>query len=247
MENSRLRTRLAALAALAWGSACGGHVVVDGMADGSGGAGATGTSGVGVGVTSASAVSVGVTSSTTNGVGVTSTSAGGSSTSSVTSSSTGVGGGDAWSLCMSYCELLQESCGPVSPDGCRSECDGQLAQAPECNDLLVPFLECAMPGAGRCDPFPFTCQPDLERYETCLSGSGSDCEPFVCSRGGDRSCHCKGSCPGVDFAAECRPSRPTGFVCSCLINGTEVAACEDVGPACALAEGCCGPIFEAFR
>ncbi|WP_438022681.1 hypothetical protein [Sorangium sp. So ce233] len=229
MENSRFRTRLAALAALAWGSACGGNVVVDGMPDGSGGAGAT----------SASAVDV--------GVGVTSTSTSWTSTSSVTSSSTGVGGGDAWSLCMAYCELLQESCGPVSPDGCRRECDRQLAEAPECNGLLVPFFECAMPSAGRCDPFPSTCQPDLERYDMCASGSGSDCEPFACSGGGDRTCHCKGSCPGVNFAAECRPSGPSGVICSCFIDGMEVLTCEDAGSACDLADGCCGPIFEELR
>ncbi|WP_437685864.1 hypothetical protein [Sorangium sp. So ce176] len=239
MENSRLGTRLAALAALAWGSACGGNVVVDGMPDGSGGAGATGASAVSVGVTGASAISVGVTS----------TSTGWSSTSSVTSSSTGVGGGDVWSLCMRYCELLQESCGPVSPDGCRSECDWQLAEAPECNDLLVPVYECAMPSASRCDLIPATCQPDLQRYGMCASGSGAgpDCEPFACSGGGDRTCHCKGSCPGVDFAAECRPTGPSGVVCSCLVDGMEVRVCEDAGSACDLAEGCCGPIFDELR
>ncbi|KYF65855.1 hypothetical protein BE11_24705 [Sorangium cellulosum] len=44
MERTWFGTRLAALAALAWGSACGGHVVVDGTPDGSGGAGATSNS-----------------------------------------------------------------------------------------------------------------------------------------------------------------------------------------------------------
>ncbi|WP_437954873.1 hypothetical protein WME76_25305 [Sorangium sp. So ce119] len=239
MENSRLGTRLAALAALTWGSACGGHVVVDGMPDGSGGAGATSASAVsvGVGVTSASAV----------GVGVTSTSAGWTTTSAVTSSSTGVGGGDAWSMCMGYCELVEENCAPVSPDGCVAECDRQLAEAPECNDLLVPVFECAMPSASRCDLIPAACQPDLQRYAMCASGSGSGCEPLACAGGGDRTCHCKGSCSGVNVAAECRPSGPMGVVCSCFVDGTEVLACDDFGPACGLAEGCCGPIFEELR
>ncbi|WP_437618811.1 hypothetical protein [Sorangium sp. So ce1151] len=229
--------RPAALAVLAWGSACGGNVVVDGMPDGSGGAGAT----------SASTNSVEVASS-----GVTSTSSGWTTTSAVTSSATGVGGGDAWSLCVSYCELLQESCGPVAPDGCISECDGQLALAPDCNDLLVPFFDCAMPDAGRCDAFPFRCQQHLDRYEKCASGSapGSDCEPFACSGGpGGRTCDCKGSCPGLDFAAECRPSGPGPgeVVCSCLIDGITLTSCDGSGSACDLAESCCGPIFEEFR
>ncbi|WP_437499429.1 hypothetical protein [Sorangium sp. So ce1099] len=230
MGMTRLRTRIAALGALAWGSACGGNVVVDGMPDGSGGAGAT----------SASAASVGVTS--------TSTSASSATSSAVTSSATGVGGGDAWSLCVSYCELLEESCGPVAPDGCISECDWLLAQAPGCNDLLVPFFECAMPDAGRCDTSPFRCQQHLDRHTKCTSGS--DCEPFACSGGGGgRTCDCKGSCPGARFAAECRPSGPgpSEVVCSCFIDGIEVTSCDGVGSACDLAESCCGPIFEQFR
>ncbi|WP_437661195.1 hypothetical protein [Sorangium sp. So ce1182] len=229
MENSRRGTRLAALAALAWGSACGGNVVVDGMPDGSGGAGATGTSGVGVGVTS--------------------TSASWTTTSAVTSSSTGVGGGEAWSLCMSYCELLQESCRPESPADCSGHCDWQLAKAPECISLLVPFYECAMSGAGRCEPFPFICYSDVDRYTMCAygPGSGSDCGSFTCSDIGDRTCHCKGSCSGVDFAAECRSIGPSRVICSCSVDGTEVSVCEDVGWACDRAGGCCGPIFEELR
>ncbi|WP_437284791.1 hypothetical protein [Sorangium sp. So ce406] len=234
MENSRLGTRLAALAALAWGSACGGNVVVDGMPDGSGGAGATGTSGVGVGVTSASAISVGVTS----------TSAGWSSTSSVTSSSTGVGGGDARSMCADYCELLQRRCGFAS-DGCGAACDDLLNMAPACNDLFVPYLECAIDDVEECSFFPTKCERHLGPYSTCAVGA--DCEPLACAGGGDRACHCKGSCPGVSFAAECRPGETNGVVCSCFVDGMKVLVCEDAGPACGLAKGCCGPIFDELR
>ncbi|MGK3960928.1 hypothetical protein WMF38_48730 [Sorangium sp. So ce118] len=48
----------------------------------------------------------------------------------------------------------------------------------------------------------------------------------------------------MDFSVECRPWMPAGVFCSCFIGGTEVGFCEDVGPACDLAHGCCGPIFD---
>ncbi|WP_434041624.1 MULTISPECIES: hypothetical protein [Sorangium] len=234
MEVTRLGTRLAALAALAWGSACGGNVVVDGMPDGSGGAGATGASGVGAGVTSASAISVGVTS----------TSASWMTTSAVTSSSTGVGGGDVRSMCAGYCELLERRCG-VGLDDCGAGCDELLNMAPACNDLFVPYFECAIDDVGECSFFPVKCERHLGPFSTCAVGPG--CAPLACSGGGDRACQCKGSCHGVNLSAECRPSGPDGVVCSCFVDGMEVLACEDAGPACALAKDCCGPIFEELR
>ncbi|WP_433927278.1 hypothetical protein AB3662_29705 [Sorangium cellulosum] len=232
MENSRRGTRLAALAALAWGSACGGNVVVDGMPDGSGGAGATGTSGVGV--TSTSAISVGVTS----------TSASWMTTSAVTSSSTGVGGGDARSMCADYCELLQGRCG-VGLDDCSAGCDELLNMAPACNDLFVPYFECAIDDVGECSFFPTKCERHLGPFSTCAAGS--DCAPLACSDGGDRTCRCKGSCRGVEFSAECRPIGPGDVTCSCFVDGLEVFTCDDPPPACDLAHGCCEPIFDRFR
>ncbi|WP_438003874.1 hypothetical protein WME89_34190 [Sorangium sp. So ce321] len=228
MGMMRLRTRIAALGALAWGSACGGNVVVDGMPDGSGGAGATSAS-----ANSASANSSGVTSSSTSWT----------TTSAVTSSSTGVGGGEPRSRCEAFCELFSETCGPV-PQGCSSACDDQLGMAPQCNDLLVPFFDCAIGDVGQCDVVSARCEPLLDQYDKCASGDA--CGTLECSRGGDRTCHCKGSCQGIDFAAECRPGME-GILCSCLVNGMEVAGCEDRGPACDVALGCCGPIFEEFR
>ncbi|WP_437618810.1 hypothetical protein [Sorangium sp. So ce1151] len=106
--------------------ACGGSVVVDGMPDGSGGAGAT----------SASSVDVGVTSTSSVGFGVTSTATSSTNTSSVTSSATGVGGGGAWSLCVSYCELLQNG---MEVAGCQLRgpaCDVALGC---CRDTFDKF------------------------------------------------------------------------------------------------------------
>ncbi|WP_437730576.1 hypothetical protein [Sorangium sp. So ce1335] len=147
-----LDTRLVALAALAWGSACGGNVVVDGMPDGSGGAGAT----------SASAVAVGVTG--TSGSWTTSA--------AVTSSSTGVGGGDARSMCVSYCELVADRCGIGPGGGCGGACDEQVGIAPACNDQLAPFFECAMRHVDACDVFPDRCQEHLDRYDECTRRPG---------------------------------------------------------------------------
>ncbi|WP_437499432.1 hypothetical protein [Sorangium sp. So ce1099] len=238
MGMTLLRTRIAALTALAWGSACGGSVVVDGMPDGSGGAGATSASAASVsaGVTGTSAASV--------SVGVTGTSGSWMATSAVTTTATGAGGGDPWSMCVSYCELFRDVCG-VGPDGCGSACDEQLALAPGCNDLFVPFFECAMGEVSQCDVSPVECQEHLRQYEACALRPGSD--PLGCFEVSDTACRCKGSRAGVDLSVECHASMPTGVFCSCFVGGREVASCEDVGPACDLAQGCCGPIFDALE
>ncbi|WP_437477320.1 hypothetical protein WME75_28055 [Sorangium sp. So ce1014] len=225
MGMTLLRVRIAALAVLAWGSACGGNVVVDGMPGGSGGAGATSTS--------TSAV----------GVGVTSTSASWMTTSAAVTS-TGVGGGDVRSRCVDYCDLFLATCGQ-GPGDCGDFCDEQVSSAPECNGLLVPFFDCAMDEVFNCDAIPPRCQPLLDGYDACASDPA--CGALECFDGGGRACTCKGSCSGVDLAVECRPIGPGSISCSCLVNGAEVAACQDNGSACDLALGCCGPIFEQFR
>ncbi|XXY17506.1 hypothetical protein WME88_55685 [Sorangium sp. So ce216] len=52
----------------------------------------------------------------------------------------------------------------------------------------------------------------------------------------------------MDLAVSCGPFRGGRDIsCHCFINDTMVGACQDVGPACDLAHGCCGPIFEQFR
>lgn len=242
MESSRLRTRLSALAALAWASACGGNVVVDGVPDGSGGAGAT--SAAGVGVMSASAAGVGATSSSAVGVGVTSTSAAWMTSVAVTSSSTGVGGGDARSMCVSYCERYDESCRGWPGGGCGDICDETLGAAPRCNDLLVILLECAMSDADLCDAFSGRCLERVDRYERCVRRRG--CDALACSDAGANTCVCEGSCNGVEYSAQCRPTMPSGDFCYCFVDGREVGACEQVGPACGLRASCCGPIFDAL-
>ncbi|XXX72992.1 hypothetical protein WMF30_35620 [Sorangium sp. So ce134] len=217
-----LRMRIAALAALAWGGACGGNVVVDGMPDGSGGAGATSTS------------AIGVTSTST------------SWTSSVAVTTTGVGGGDARSRCLDYCELFLSTCGQI-PGGCGDICDDQLSTAPGCNDRLVPFFDCAMNEVFDCNVTPPRCQPFLDQYDACAFGAGSGCGGLECFSGGERGCSCKGSCPGVDFAVECRPVGRSDVSCSCLVNGSEVATCMQFGSGCGLGVDCCDQNFERFR
>ncbi|HTN84503.1 MAG TPA: hypothetical protein VL242_12475 [Sorangium sp.] len=240
MGMTLLRTRIAALTALAWGSACGGNVVVDGMPDGSGGAGSTSTGAIGV--NSTGAVGGDVTSAI--GVGVTSTTGSWTNTAAVTTSSTGVGGGDARSLCVSYCELFREGCG-IGPGSCSSTCDEELGKAPQCNDLLAGFFECAIGEVSRCDAFPDRCQEHLRRYDACAVRPA--CGPLECFDDRDAACRCKGSCEDVEFAVECYPWMPTGVFCSCFIGGREVASCQDAGPACDLAQRCCGPIFSELR
>ncbi|XYI02372.1 hypothetical protein ACMHYB_22500 [Sorangium sp. So ce1128] len=237
MGMTLLRMRIAALAVLAWGSACGANVVVDGMPDGSGGAGATSTS--------TSAVGVGVTSTSAVGVGVTSTSASSTATSAAVGS-TGVGGGDLRSTCFEYCELFQLTCG-VAPGDCGDFCETQLSAAPACNDLLIRFFDCAVLALD-CDFPPPTCELVLEPYIECASAPPCGAGVLECFDGDGRFCSCKGSCPGMDLAVDCGPFRGGRDIsCSCFINDTRVGACQDVGPACDLAHGCCGPIFEQFR
>ncbi|WP_438022682.1 hypothetical protein [Sorangium sp. So ce233] len=145
MEITRFRTRLAALAALAWGSACGGNVVVDGMPDGSGGAGAA----------SSAATSTSASWATT-------------STSAVAS---GGGGGDLTTTCLSYCELFAATCARDLGE-CSGFCGTLLSQAPECNEHLVPVFECARTTVEQCDFPARECSVLLPAYETCAFDAG---------------------------------------------------------------------------
>lgn len=249
MGMTMLRMRTAALVVLAWGSACGGNVVVDGMPDGSGGAGATsssavtsgattngatGVSAVGVGGSSVSAVSVGPTTAGVGGMGT-----------SGTGISTGAGGADAWSMCVNFCERYSEACDEVTPGGCGAICDARLSEAPRCNELLVPFFDCATNGRIDCGSISRGCQPFLNRYNECRD-SGS-CTELECFNDRERACSCKGSCPNAAFAVECRPNMFHTISCSCFVNGEELGTCEDVGEVCDLAHGCCDPVFHQFR
>ncbi|WP_437800580.1 hypothetical protein [Sorangium sp. So ce693] len=227
MEMTLLRMRIAVLAALTWGSACGGNVVVDEMPDGSGGAGATSTS------TSTSAVGVGVTSA-------------GSTAISAAVGSTGVGGGDLRSTCFEYCELFELTCG-VAPRGCRDFCEAHKSAASACNDLLDQFFDCAVLTLS-CDFPPPACELVLEPYLECASAPPCGAGVLECPVGSDRVCGCEGSCPGMDLSVSCGPVRGGPDIsCDCLVNYTTVGACQDVGPPCDLALRCCGPIFEQFR
>ncbi len=231
MGMALLRMRAAALAALAWGSACGGNVVVDGMPDGSGGAGATSSSAISSGAFGSSAVStgavavsagvggsgvggstgvtVGVGGSTAVGTGgggiggsgssavstsAVSTSATWMATSGTASASSGAGGGEAWSACVRFCERYAEACGASEPGGCGTTCDTELAQAPQCNDLLIPFFDCLMNGRFDCDVVGPRCQRFLDEYDACANGDG--CPGIECAGDRDRACRLQGSVPG---------------------------------------------------
>ena len=253
--------RSAALAALAWGSACGGNVVVDGMPDGSGGAGATSSSAITAGATTNGAVgvatSVGAVGVATSvgavGVGGSDVSAVGVGGSDVNgaggfgpsgSSSTGVGGSAAWSTCVDFCERYEESCGGVEPGQCGTMCDMELSRAPRCNDLLVPYFDCLNDNRFDCNLDSHQCQQFLNQYNACASGDR--CLELECA-GGDGACTCKGACQGSFFAVECRDQGFGRTSCSCFVNGAEVGGCEDTGPTCNLAERCCRPYFAEFR
>ncbi|WP_433927279.1 hypothetical protein AB3662_29710 [Sorangium cellulosum] len=145
MEITCFGTRLAALAALAWGSACGGHVVVDGTPDGSGGAGAA----------SSAATSTSASWATTSASAIT----------------TGAGGGDLAMTCLSYCELFGATCARDLGE-CSEFCGTLLSQAPECNELLVPVFDCARDVVGQCDFPARECSVLLPAYETCAFDAG---------------------------------------------------------------------------
>ncbi|WP_437708147.1 hypothetical protein WMF45_29365 [Sorangium sp. So ce448] len=275
MRMTLLGMRTAALAALAWGSACGGNVVVDGMPDGSGGAGATSSSAISTGTVAASAVSVGVGGTSVGGSGVGGSTgvtvggggfsavgagvggAGGNGSSAVSSSatwmatsgtasaSTGAGGGEAWSACVRFCERYEEACGVLAPGGCGTMCDYDLAQAPQCNDLLIPYFDCLTNGRSDCDLVGPRCQRSLDEYDRCANGGG--CPGIECAGDPGGACSCKGACRGVVVAAECRTQSSGRTLCSCFVNGEEVASCEDRGRTCELGRRCCGPYFEALR
>ncbi|KYF54301.1 hypothetical protein BE08_40400 [Sorangium cellulosum] len=165
-------------------------------------------------------------------------------TSAVTSSSAGVGGGDARSTCARYCELFEGRCGAV-PAGCSANCDEWFDVAPACSELLVPYFECAIDALDQCHFFPVECERLLVQFSTCATDP--DCAPLACAGEGNRTCDCEGSCQGVALSIECRPGGPGAVVCSCLVDGVEVFACEDRGPACSLAQDCCGPILDGRR
>ncbi|WP_437669903.1 hypothetical protein [Sorangium sp. So ce131] len=108
------------------------------------------------------------------------------STSATASGSTGEGGGDVGARCKVYCGLFEETCG-YGGDECRALCDWLLVQAPECNDLLLPFLNCATDSvnANQCgDIRPSGCDADLQPWAQC--GPGLRCRQGECSgSGGD--------------------------------------------------------------
>ncbi|WP_437521566.1 hypothetical protein WME79_29305 [Sorangium sp. So ce726] len=267
MRMALLRMRAAALAALAWGSACGGNVVVDGMPDGSGGAGATsssavtsgvttngatgvgavgvgGSSGsaVGVGGSSVSAVSVGVTGVSAVSVGSTTAGGGGMGTSG--SSSTGAGGSDVWSKCVGFCERYEEACGGLEPGQCGTMCDTELDRAPRCNERLIPYFDC-MNDRFDCDLDAPRCQRFLNEFNACVDRDG--CAEVECAGDPNGACTCKGACQGFVVTAECRSQGFGRTLCSCFVNGEEMASCEDRGETCELGLRCCGAYFEALR
>jgi hypothetical protein len=143
------------------------------------------------------------------------------------------------------CERYAENCGQVPPDQCGAVCDAQLGEAPRCNELLIPFFDCAMDGRIDCDAGSPRCQPFADAYNACAAGNG--CSMLECSNDRDRACSCKAACPNVTFGVECRPNRGNSSRCACLVDGKEVATCQDVGEACGLAHRCCEPIFDQFR
>ncbi|AUX45012.1 uncharacterized protein SOCE26_064910 [Sorangium cellulosum] len=153
---------LPSLAALAWASACGGNVVVDGFSSSADGAGA-GTPGA--------------TSTSASGIG---------GTNVQTSVSSGEGGGDPGVLCELYCGIFEETCGDGG-GACRDLCEWLLVQAPECNYLLVPYLNCATTevNAGQCEAVRQpACEELLQPYAEC--GPGFRCRSGECSgSGGD--------------------------------------------------------------
>ncbi|WP_437850238.1 hypothetical protein [Sorangium sp. So ce363] len=280
MGMTMLRMRTAALAALAWGSACGGNVVVDGMPDGSGGAGVTSSSAIGTGAFGSSAISTGTVAASAVSVGVGGTSVGGSgvggstgvtvggggssavgtggngsgavsssatwmATSGTASASTGAGGGEAWSACMRYCERYEDLCGALEPGDCGTICDTELDQAPQCNDLLIPYFDCLTNSSFDCNLIGPRCKRFLDEYNVCANGDS--CPGIECAGNPGGACSCKGACRGVVVAAECRTQRFGRTLCSCFVNGEEVASCEDRGETCELGLRCCGPYFEALR
>ncbi|WP_437630389.1 hypothetical protein [Sorangium sp. So ce854] len=145
MEITRFGTRLAALAALTWASACGGNVVVDGAPDGAGGAGAA----------SGAATSTRSSSATT----------------SASASAGGAGGGDLATTCLSYCELFAATCWQDLGE-CSALCGTLLSQAPACNEHLVPLFECASTHVSQCDFPPRECVVFLNVYDECAAGAG---------------------------------------------------------------------------
>jgi hypothetical protein len=102
-----------------------------------------------------------------------------------------------------------------------------------------------MDGRIDCDAGSPRCQPFADAYNACAAGNG--CSMLECSNDRDRACSCKAACPNVTFGVECRPNRGNSSRCACLVDGKEVATCQDVGEACGLAHRCCEPIFDQFR
>ncbi|MGK4003441.1 hypothetical protein WMF31_12500 [Sorangium sp. So ce1036] len=242
---------MASLAALAWASACGGNVVVDGLPDGAE-YGATGTgagiptSGTGIGTTGAGGAGGGTgTAVTSAGVGSSSASST-TTTSSAIAATTGAGGGDPRSMCQSFCELTSSTCGGDAGDCARAFCEPLLSRAQGCDEQLVRYIDCSMANVRRCDLHTPECEDVAREFWRCAASSA--CPGLECVGNSDRACNCKGSCGGVELLALCGPGRrPDTVLCDCIIDGVSGAICEDSGPACDLAHGCCEPLFERFR
>ncbi|WP_437652855.1 hypothetical protein [Sorangium sp. So ce1182] len=178
MRTTLVSAGLASLVALAGASACGGNVVVDGGAEGSGGAGVTSSAGAAPGA------SAGPQSS--------SASAGPQS-----SSASGADPVDAQlASCGSFCALFDRAC---PENGCREACAALLSTPRPCNALTAPYFDCMSTGiqiasTTSCQQIARWLDPLFE----CLGSSASACETSfkeVCSEAFEahRACQLNGA------------------------------------------------------
>lgn len=153
---------------------------------------------------------------------------------STVSASTGIGSSACEKLCMNPACALGGNCvaeciAGFYVSGCEAQADA--------------FLECAVANVDEsCELETTACDGVQSTYQQCVGASG--CTDESCD-GGNGFCQCSGTCFGTKVSAVCKEG-PMGPVCSCAINGMEVATCSGGTLSCGLEDGCCAPFFQTF-
>lgn len=159
------------------------------------------------------------------------------STSKATNASSGTGVSS--SACQKLCMIPGCANGGAT---CVPDCIENF-YTPGCEAQADAFLNCAVENVdATCEFTSSACDGLQSAYEQCVNPG--QCNETGCE-GGSGFCKCSGTCFGAQVSAVCTEG-PMGVICSCAMNGMEIATCSDGLLSCGLEEGCCAPFFQPF-
>jgi hypothetical protein len=151
-------------------------------------------------------------------------------TTSADTTATGTSGDADAELCLQWCLSASErGCSPAySGELCYTRCLDRLewAAQDECQAEIREWVECEAQASPPAEPTceAVECEDAYKRHDLCigycthLGGTpGTSASPEICEWRSD--------CYGHEFEAAC-PSGDAAALCSCLVDGAEIAQCE---------------------